>query len=69
MMFTLAELDTAAALIYRTLAPTPQYDWPLLRASRQRYWVGGTPSGAEACRRCLGAVEWIPDDFRGRRES
>ena len=32
MKFTLAELDTAAALIYRTLAPTPQYDWPLLRA-------------------------------------
>ena len=29
-MFTLAELDEAAAEIYRTLAPTPQYRWPLL---------------------------------------
>ena len=30
MFTTLAKLDKAAAEIYRTLAPTPQYSWPLL---------------------------------------
>jgi threonine dehydratase len=29
---TLSELDAAAALVYRSMAPTPQYRWPLLEA-------------------------------------
>jgi threonine dehydratase len=29
---TLAELEAAAALVYRSMAPTPQYRWPLLEA-------------------------------------
>src|ERR1700704_4076731 len=29
---TLAELESAAALVYRSMAPTPQYRWPLLEA-------------------------------------
>lgn len=29
-MFTLAELDAAAEIVYRFLDPTPQYAWPLL---------------------------------------
>jgi threonine dehydratase len=27
---TLSELEAASALVYRTLAPTPQFNWPLL---------------------------------------
>lgn len=45
------------------------HDWPLLGASRQRHWVGGTQTSIDACRRALGDVEWIPDDLTGRRES
>jgi threonine dehydratase len=29
---TLPELEAAAALVYRSMAPTPQYRWPLLEA-------------------------------------
>ena len=29
-MFTLAEVDEAAALVYGHMPPTPQYAWPLL---------------------------------------
>ena len=29
---TLSELEAAAALVYRSMAPTPQYRWPLLEA-------------------------------------
>lgn len=32
MQFTRAELDAAAALVHRTLPPTPAYRWPLLAA-------------------------------------
>ncbi|MBW6401089.1 threonine dehydratase [Roseomonas sp. HJA6] len=31
-MFTLAELETAAALVHQTFPPTPQLAWPLLAA-------------------------------------
>src|SRR5580700_382511 len=30
-MFTLAEIEQAAALVHRHMPPTPQYAWPLLR--------------------------------------
>ena len=49
-LFTLAELEAAAALVYRTMPPTPQYAWPLL-AERfgSEVWVkheNHTPTGA-----------------------
>jgi threonine dehydratase len=50
MQFSLAELETAAALVYRTMPPTPQYRWPLLDARcGTEVWVkheNHTPVGA-----------------------
>lgn len=47
---TLNELDQAAALVYRVMAPTPQYAWPKLRKRAGcTVWVkheNHTPTGA-----------------------
>jgi threonine dehydratase len=47
---TLDELDQAAALVYRVMAPTPQYAWPKLRKRAGcTVWVkheNHTPTGA-----------------------
>ena len=47
---TLAELESAAALVYRSMPATPQYRWPLLdRAAGSEVWVkheNHTPVGA-----------------------
>ena len=47
---TLAELDAAAAIVYRSMPPTPQYSWPLLNeALGAEAWVkheNHTPLGA-----------------------
>ncbi len=49
-MFTLQDFDAAAEVIYRTMAPTPQYAWPLLaEATGAEVWVkheNMTPTGA-----------------------
>ena len=46
----LAELESASALIYRHMPPTPQYNWPLLdRLAGTEVWVkheNHTPVGA-----------------------
>jgi threonine dehydratase len=48
--FTLEELDRAASLVYRVMAPTPQYAWPKLRTRTGcTVWVkheNHTPTGA-----------------------
>ena len=48
--FTLEELDLAAKLVYRVMAPTPQYSWPKLRnRGGCTVWVkheNHTPTGA-----------------------
>src|SRR5690349_9371973 len=48
--FTLEELDRAATLVYRVMAPTPQYAWPKLRSRAGcTVWVkheNHTPTGA-----------------------
>ncbi len=48
--FTLEELDRAASLVYRVMAPTPQYSWPKLRhRTGCTVWVkheNHTPTGA-----------------------
>ena len=47
---TKAELDTAAAIVYAAMPPTPQYSWPLLNeALGTEVWVkheNHTPTGA-----------------------
>jgi threonine dehydratase len=49
-MFSLAELEEAAAIVYRAMPATPQYRWPLLdRRCGARVWVkheNHTPIGA-----------------------
>ncbi|TVQ29773.1 MAG: threonine dehydratase [Geminicoccaceae bacterium] len=49
-MFTLDQLEAAAALVYRHMPPTPQYAWPLLaEATGVELWVkheNHTPAGA-----------------------
>jgi threonine dehydratase len=49
-MSTLADLETAAAVVYRAMSPTPQQRWPLLDArAGARVWVkheNQTPVGA-----------------------
>jgi threonine dehydratase len=49
-MFSLAELDLAAAVVYRTMPPTPQRRWPLLdRRCGTDVWVkheNHAPTGA-----------------------
>jgi len=48
--YTLDDLESAAAIVYRTLAPTPQFAWPLLAAELGAdVWVkheNHTPIGA-----------------------
>ena len=48
--FTLEDLDRAAAVVYQSLAPTPQFAWPLLGAELgAEVWVkheNFTPTGA-----------------------
>jgi threonine dehydratase len=50
MMSTLADLETAAAVVYRAMSPTPQQRWPLLDArAGTSVWVkheNQTPVGA-----------------------
>ena len=47
---SLEQLDRAAAIVYETMAPTPQYAWPLLKAAvGAEIWVkheNHTPVGA-----------------------
>lgn len=49
-MFTLPDLEAAAALVHRVFPPTPQYAWPLLAARvGTEVWVkheNHTPTGA-----------------------
>src|SRR5271163_1924918 len=50
LTFKIAELESAAALVHRTLSPTPQYNWPKLsRRAGCSVWVkheNHTPTGA-----------------------
>jgi threonine dehydratase len=60
---TLAELDAAAALVYRAFQPTPQYRWPLLEARLgTKCWVkheNHTPVGAFKVRGGLVYLDWL----------
>jgi threonine dehydratase len=78
-MSTLADLETAAAVVYRAMAPTPQQRWPLLEArAGAEVWVkheNQTPVGAfkirgglvyfDALTRRGGAIEGVVAATRG----
>jgi threonine dehydratase len=65
---TVAQLEQAAAVVYRTMAPTPQYAWPLLKAQLGTdIWVkheNHTPTGAFKLR---GGLVYF-DELARRRE-
>jgi threonine dehydratase len=64
---TLAQLESAAAVVYQGLAPTPQYAWPLLReALGSELWVkheNHAPTGAFKVR---GGLTFFEDLARRR---
>ncbi|MEM8664901.1 MAG: threonine dehydratase [Pseudomonadota bacterium] len=59
----LADVEAAAALVYRTMAPTPQYAWPLLRAATGVDVIvkheNHTPTGAFKLRGALTFMDWL----------
>jgi threonine dehydratase len=64
-MFSRTQLQQAAELVYRTLAPTPQYEWPLLSARLGcEVWVkheNHTPLGAFKIRGGLVYMNWLKE--------
>jgi threonine dehydratase len=71
-LFTSADLETAAALVYRYMSPTPQYSWPLLnKAVGTEVWVkheNHTPTGAFKVRGGITFIDWLKrtqPDVRG----
>ncbi|MFO0607818.1 MAG: threonine dehydratase [Polyangiales bacterium] len=71
-LFSLAELEAAARLVYETMPPTPQYAWPLLgRRLGAEVWVkheNHTPTGAFKVRGGLVYLERLAKrtgDLRG----
>lgn len=63
MQFTLAELDAAADLVHRHMAPTPQYAWPQLAArTGAEVWVkheNHGPIGAFKVRGAITFIDWL----------
>ena len=67
-LFTLSELEDALPVVYASVAPTPQYAWPLLRDSNgSQVWVkheNHTPTGSFNVR---GGLVYL-EDMRRRNE-
>lgn len=63
MQFTREELDAAAALVHREMAPTPQYAWPQLSAATgAETWVkheNHGPTGAFKVRGAITFIDWL----------
>jgi threonine dehydratase len=61
--FTADELEAAAALVHRHMAPTPQYAWPLLSARAGcEVWVkheNHGPTGAFKVRGGITFIDWL----------
>ena len=57
---TLAEIESAAQVVYRHMPPTPQYRWPLLEeAMGTELWVkheNHTPTGSFKARTAIAYV-------------
>ncbi len=66
---SLAELESAAAVVATAFAPTPQYRWPLLEARLgTRCWVkheNHTPVGAFKVRGGLVYLDWLQREHPG----
>ncbi|MEO1732645.1 MAG: threonine dehydratase [Pseudomonadota bacterium] len=62
-MFSLGDLEAAATLVHRHMAPTPQYHWPLLsEAAGAEVWVkheNHTPTGAFKVRGGITFIDWL----------
>ena len=62
-MFTLEELEQAAALVAQHVPPTPQFAWPLLaRRTGVEVWVkheNHTPTGSFKVRGGLVYIDWL----------
>ena len=62
-MFTLGELEDAAAVVHSRMPPTPQYSWPLLNeAVGAEVWVkheNHTPTGSFKLRGAVTYIDWL----------
>jgi len=62
-LFTLPELEQAAALVHQHMLPTPQYSWPLLNERLgMELWVkheNHTPTGAFKVRGGVTLLDWL----------
>jgi threonine dehydratase len=62
-LFTLAELEAAAALVHQHVPPTPQFAWPLLaQRTGVEVWVkheNHTPTGAFKVRGGIVYLDWL----------
>ena len=64
---TLAEIEGAAEVVYRSMPPTPEYTWPLINArfnmqAGAEVWVkheNHTPVGSFKIRGCLVYMDWL----------
>ena len=63
MRFSQDELEAAADLVHRQMAPTPQYDWPgLSAATGAEVWVkheNHAPTGAFKVRGGITFMDWL----------
>lgn len=63
MLPTLAQIEDAQAIVYRSMQPTPQYSWPLINQRLgTEVWVkheNHTPVGAFKLRGALVYLEWL----------
>lgn len=63
MLPGLNEIESAARLVYQSMAATPQYSWPLLNArAAAEVWVkheNHTPVGAFKVRGGLVYMDWL----------
>lgn len=70
-LFNRAELEAAAALVYRHMLPTPQYSWPMLNnAAGTEVWVkheNHTPTGAFKVRGGITYIDWLKRTRPGAR--
>jgi len=62
-LFNQADIEAAARLIYQSMAPTPQYAWPLLaQRTGAVVWVkheNHTPTGAFKIRGGITFIDWL----------
>lgn len=62
-MFSKSEIEQAAALVYKSMYPTPQYAWPALRQiTGCETWVkheNHTPTGAFKVRGGITFIDWL----------